>query len=89
MKTACILIFLLAFLCLSARASESSAIGVGIGNTVFYEAGAVYRQYFNNQLGVIAAIAGKYSQHNKKIGGSLAGLYIFKKLILIPKAYLI
>ena len=80
MKTACILISLLAMLSLSARASDSSAIGVGIGNTVFYEAGPVYRQYFNNQLGVIAAMAGEYSQHSKKIGGSLAGLYIFKKI---------
>lgn len=80
MKTARILISIMAFLSLSARASDTSAIGVGIGNTVFYEVGPVYRQYFNNQLGIIAAVTGKYNQYSKKIGGSLAGLYIFKKI---------
>ena len=67
MKTARILISIMAFLSLSARASDTSAIGVGIGNTVFYEVGPVYRQYFNNQLGIIAAVTGKYNQYSKKI----------------------
>ena len=75
------LICFIIFYHLNINANNNNSIGIGISNSVFYDIGPSYRQYFNNNFGLVSLLAGQYYKDNARIGISLSGLYVFKEII--------